>query len=257
MGNVHLLTADSAYQIYYDYQKIQLLYSLSKWDFMATMHQCRAEFNNQILINKMQYRGLESLYFAVGENENRLFYSIADSAKRSYLEREYDLKYFLQLRNQGIEEFMVSVKTLRENLDLYRQTIGVDWMDRQILAPVFAPLYKISDTIYIFDYTNSEVVKFDDDLNVTEKIPISFHNGKKWTKQIIVDDTWQDVYTCYVRDGITHLTQLNKNKFKPEKVSEVNGLIYIDKIKIRDGHAYFLHKDQFRSYKRMIYKMVL
>jgi len=257
MGNVHLLTADSTYQIYYDYQKIQLLYSLSKWDFMATMHQCRADFNDHILINKMQYRGLESLYFAVGENENRLFYSIADSAKRSYLEREYDLKYFLQLRNQGIEEFMVSVKTLRENLDLYRQTIGVDWMDRQILAPVFAPLYKISDTIYIFDYTNSEVIKFDKDLAVAQKIPINFHNDKKWTKQIIVDDTWQDVYTCYIRDGITHITQLNNNIFKPEKVSEVNGLIYIDKIKIRNGHAYFLHKDQFRSYNRMIYKMVL
>ena len=257
MGNVHLLTADSAYQIYYDYQKIQLLYSLSKWDFMATMHQCRAEFNDRILTNNMRYRGLESLYFAISENENKLFYSIADSAKRSYLEREFDLKYFLQLRKQGVEEFMVSVKTLRENLDIYRQTIGMDWMDSQILSPVFAPLYKISDTVFIFDYTNSEVIKFDKDLKVVQKIPINFHNGKKWTKQIIVDDTWQDVYTCYTRDGITHVTQLNKATFKPEKVSEVNGLIYIDKIKIRNDHAYFLHKDQFRNYHRMIYKMTL
>ncbi len=257
MGNVHLLTVDSAFQIYYDYENIHLLYSLQKLDFMATMYQCKAEHNNCILINKGQYRGLESLFFSVGEGEKRLFYTVADSAKRSYLEREFDLKYFINLRNNGVEEFMVSVKTLRENLDFYRQMVGTDWMDSKILAPVFAPLYKIDDTVHVFDYTHSEVVQFDPALNVKRKTPIAFHQDRRWTKQIIIDDTWQDIYTCYTRDGITHITKLDKTDFKPVKVSEVNGLIYIDKLKIRNGHAYFLHKDLIRNYNSMIYRMVL
>ena len=257
LGNVHLLTVDSAFQIYYDYENIHLLYSMQKWEFMSTMHQCKAEYNNCILVNRGQYRGLETLYFAIGEGKRRLFYSVADSTKQSYLEREYDIKYFIDLRNLGVEEYMVSVKTLRENLDYYRQFVGTDWMDSKILAPVYAPLYKIDDTVHIFDFTHSEVIRFDQQLNVKQKIPINFHLDRRWTKQLVIDETWQDIYTCYNRGGITQITKLDKSDFKPIKVSEVSGLIYIDKLKIRNGHAYFLHKDNFRNYNRMIYRMVL
>lgn len=257
MGNVHLLTADSAYQIYYDFQKIHLLYSLSKWDFMATMQQCKAEYNDLILINKMQFRGLESLYFAISETENKMFFSISDSAKRSYLERTFDIRYFINLRNQGVEEFMVSVKTLRRNLDLYRQMVGYDWLDSQILSPVNAPLYRVADTIYIFDYSHSEILQFDSTLALSRKIPIDFHKHPRWLKHILIDDTWNDIYTGYLKDGITHITKLNVKSFTPLESTEINGMIYIDKLRIRDGKAYFLYKNQFRNYNRMIYKMVL
>ena len=94
-------------------------------------------------------------------------------------------------------------------------------------------------------------------LKVKRKTPIDFHQKKRWAKNILIDDTWHGIYTCYVRDGITHITKLDKTGFKPAKVSEVSGLIYVDKINIRNSHAYFLHKNHFRNYKRMIYRMVL
>lgn len=257
MGNLHLLTADSAFQVYYDYEKIHLLYSLSKWEFLSTMHQCRAEHNDGIIISQSGFRGLEQAYTLVDETGRKTFYEIADSAKRSYLEREYDLKYFLNLRNRGVEQYLVSVKTLRENLDFYRQTVATDWIDSRILAPVFAPLYKIDDTVHIFDYTHNEVIKFDDDLDIFSKTPIDFHQDKHWTKQFIIDETWQDLYTITVKDGITHIHKLDKQTFTPLETIKVDGHIHIGKIRIRNGHAYFLHKNHFRNTHRMIYRMGL
>jgi hypothetical protein len=257
MGNLHLLTADSAFQVYYDYEKVHLLYSLSKWEFLATMHQCRAKHKGGIIISQSGYRGLELAYTLVDEDERRTFYEIADSAKRSYLEREYDLKYFLDLRNRGAEQYLVSVKTLRENLDFYRQTVATDWMDSKILEPVFAPLYKIDDTVHIFDYTHNEVVKFDHDLNIFNTAQIDFHQDKRWAKQIIIDETWQDLYTTMVIDGITHIHKLDKQTFIPLETFIVEGHIHIGKIRIRNGHAYFLHKNHFRNTHRMIYRMRL
>ena len=171
LGYVHLLTADSAYQIYYDYNEIHLLYPTEKISFLAMMYPIKARFHNKLILNTPSYRGLNSHFFAVGDNSRNEFYVISDSTKKSYLSREYDLKYFLQLRKMEVEGFQVSVKTLRENLDFYRQYVGVDWLDSKILAPVFAPLYKIRDSLLIFDFTHSEVVSFNDQLEAVIKTP--------------------------------------------------------------------------------------
>jgi hypothetical protein len=156
-----------------------------------------------------------------------------------------------------VEGFLVSVKTLRENLDFYRQYVGVDWLDSKILEPVYAPLYKIRDTLLIFDFTHSEVVTFDDGLKPVTKTPINFHKDKKWEKGLIVDETWQDIYTSYLDDGITRIVRLDRKTFQPASTAEVDGMIFINKLKIRNGHVYFLYKDYCRDTKRMIYKMVL
>jgi len=257
LGFVHLLTADSAFQIYYDYNEIHLLYPTEKLSFLAMMYPIKARFQGKLILNTPSYRGLNSHYFAIGDKKREQFYVISDSTKKSYLSREYDLKYFLQLRKMEVEGFQVSVKTLRENLDFYRQYVGVDWLDSKILEPVYAPLYKIRDTLLIFDFTHSEVVTFDESLEVVKKAPISFHKEKKWEKGLIVDETWQDIYTCYLKEGITQITRLDRETFKPVSTTEVDGMIFINKLKIRNGYAYFLYKDYCRNTKRMIFKMML
>jgi len=257
LGYVYLITADSAYQLFYDCKEMSLLYPTARNSFLSMMYPIKARYHGNLIMNTSSYRGLNSNYFVIGQNSRRQFYSISDSTKQSYLTREYDLRYFLKLRKAEVEEFQVSVKTLRENLDFYRQYIPLDWMDRQILAPVDAPLFKINDTIYIFDFTHSEVVRFDDQLNTAAKIPISFHKEKKWQKELIIDETWQDVYTCYLKDGITQITRLDPSTFKPKDSFRIDDMIFINKLKIRNGFAYFLYKDYCRDTKRMIYKMML
>jgi len=257
LGFVHLLTADSAYQIYYDYNEIHLLYPTKKLSFLAMMYPIKARFHDKLILNIPSYRGLNSHFFTIGDKKKVQFYVISDSTKKSYLSREYDLEYFLQLRKMEVEGFQVSVKTLKENLDFYRQYVGVDWLDSKILEPVYAALYKIRDTLLIFDFIHSEAITFDDSLEVANKTLFSFHKERKWEKGLIVDETWQDIYTCYLKEGITQIARLDRKTFKPANTTEVDGMIFIDKLKIRNGHAYFLYKDYCRNTKRMIYKMVL
>lgn len=257
LGYVHLLTVDSAYQIYYDYQSLHLLYPTEKVTFLAMIYPVMARYRDQLILNTPGYRGLISQYYAVGNKMNREFYRISDSTKLSYLRVKYDLGYFVRMRNLGGDGPLVSLQTIRENLDFFRQSVGLDWLDGKILAPVFAPIHKIHDTLVLFDFTHSEVVLFNERLEVDHKTPITFHQMKKWKKELIIDETWEDIYTCYQQDGITRISRLDRNTFKPVSSTEVEDMIFIDKLKIRNGHAYFLFKDYCSNSKRMIYKMML
>jgi len=93
MGNLHLLSADSAYQLYYDYEKLYLLYPNERGYLLSKLLPCKALWNNRAYMQYSSRSGLIQHYFRAAGGEQKEMHRLADSTKIDYLTTNFDLHF--------------------------------------------------------------------------------------------------------------------------------------------------------------------
>jgi hypothetical protein len=232
--NVHLICEDTVWQIYFDSEKLQLLYPVNPQKFELTMKTCVEESGDNIYFMDYTYHNQILKYY--------------------YYNRK--TKKAKTLRLIGNEKGIIMV----DNFDEYIQSLidfGVSDIGAYIrfeymcmIDPIFAPLIKISDTICIFNYVNSIMEFYDQEGWLINETLIDFHNNKHWVEDICIDEVYNKAYTLFRINGISYLHEINLKDGSLGKAIKIPDFPFVSKIQINNGKIYFLYTENSNIYQK-------
>lgn len=125
--------------------------------------------------------------------------------------------------------------------------------------PVYAPLFLVSDTIYIFDYPKDMLRVFSIDGKLIKSIPIFHHYQAKQTgfqKNLQQDRKTGNIYAVYEQEGHFYVGLINL------QTGQINQKVrlayrYVEKVRIHDNAVYFIYRPFESTQKKFLYKQKL
>lgn len=235
LDNIHLVTEKHAYQLFCDSAGIHLLYKVSVDKFNETIFQCHEELNGKYFFSESYVR-----------DQIKVYYYKTDSSEAVKLNVIVDEQ---ALRMLGDRQRFAAMGTYSE--------FDARFEELFIYDPIFAPIKKIGDAIYIFNFVDSKIEKYNEDGIIEIEIPISFHKNRHWKEQLYIDEVKQKVYTVFRRNGISTLHQIDLNTGKIVRQIEIPQFPFVEKIQIRDDVLYFMYKNVSKNMRKMLYVMNL
>lgn len=228
MDNLHLVAKDFAFQLNFDGRKIQLLYPVTADKLKETLFSCVEKLHQNYYFNEYANKGLSLLYFfndSAGKN-NELLDVISDRKKLNMLESE---AAFALAEGHSYEEW------------------DKHFFDSIVVSKVYAPLVKLNDTIYVFDFVNGEITQYNENGKLLEKTQVSFHEQRNWKKNILTDEAENKCYAVFEKNGIISLKAIDIRTGEIESTTDFSGFAFAENIKVRGGYVYFLFPDPTRQ----------
>ncbi len=240
--NLHLLTADTAWQIFFDDKELQLLYPLKKEDFKRLFPEFLKIYQDKVIMRQYAYDDQVLLYY---------FYTPGDSLIRRFW-------------SQATDEMHRKMKGSFQHIPITRDGKGTSQFDlfnaderfikMAYYAPIFCPLEILRDTIYIFNFNHGAIeILGSNGLPVAKSSLITFHTEDGWQKRIYLDPVFNKIYTEYRVMSRTILREIDLSTgfLKPEKI-RIPDFAYISKIMVHDGYLFFLYPEKgFPRYQRL------
>jgi CarboxypepD_reg-like domain len=254
LGNVLLLSADSFWQVYYDYEKLQLIYPNTRTEFERTLVPCKLFYEGRLYLQYSTFKNLRNNYYVSENGITESFYYASDTAAVNYFCEKYDIRYFLAKRRRG-EGYLYPVSVIKNNINTLRSEIPPDEQDQQYLRPLNAPLLINDSAVWVFRYTDKFAVRFTDSCTIADTVNLTFSTLKGWSEKVWRDDATGLLYTTTVSNGISTLYRLDLQTLQPIRISEISNMPFITKMIIRNNYAYFLCIDRKSDANRMLYRM--
>jgi len=248
MGNCHLLTSDSAYQIYPSKESIHLIYATHLHKFLKLLGNCLFETPTYLVFEDYTNKTLKLEYAAMG------FYDLYDSKSKNE-----EWKHLFYLMNKNTHE-----KTILDNIYEWEKTrnafehasfvydpddphgmfLGdhLRFEESIIFKPSFQTIKLINDTIYYFNHLKSKIDVYTGDFILLKSINIAYQKRKNWLPIIITDTYKNKAYTIFKNGVIYSLSEINLLNGSVKEVTKIKK-VFPQKININNGQLYFLYKD--------------
>jgi hypothetical protein len=257
LGKVHIQSVDSSWQVYYDYEKLQLLEPYSIMDLENSVKPIKIYHDGRLFFQLLRYHDQRSIYMSAFAGKMTRFHYACDTAGVQYIQRKYDIRYFLAKRKRG-EGYQTSVHYIKTHINQLQEEIFLDAEDKVFLHPINAPLVLHDSAVWVFQFADNMAIRFDDKQQPVDTVPLTFNHEQGWQGTIIRDEITDQLYTTYVSSGITKLVLLDPVTFKESKSTTLAGYPFIRKILIRNNVAYFLWRDTTGDGEnRLLYRYVL
>lgn len=236
LGNIHLLGKSHGYEITILENQILLLTKYRKKQFEKLIEPCVESSKDFIYRRKFTARDQILTYQVVSKKEKNILQTL-----------------------RVIDELNLSRS--KDDFVLQRQVgLPVTWGQIQawnnlMYKPIYSPLIKIGEELCLFNHT----VGYLEFLNLEGKnkryTPITYHENKKWHKQILFDKKNNKVYTAFnTKEGKTiHRIDLTKGTTQPVLFLESN---FVEKMEIEDGFLFYLESGKTYSEKNRILQRV-
>ncbi len=228
MDKLHLVEKDFAFQLNYDGRKIQLLYPVTSEKLNQTLLPCVEKLHDNFYFSEYENKGLSLLYFFKDSSQknNNMLSVISDRKKLNMLESEAG---FALLEGHIYEEW------------------DKHFFDSMVVSKVYAPLVKLRDTIYVFNFADRQIEQYSESGKLLYSVPISFHEQKNWKKNLLTDEVENKCYAVFEKNGIVQLKQINIQTGEIESSADFSGFPFASNFKIRSGYVYFLYPDAKRQ----------
>ncbi len=117
---------------------------------------------------------------------------------------------------------------------------------RMFYPKLYAPIVKKDSTICLFNHFASKIQYFDIKGNQLKEVPIQYHKMKRWKKYILYDEFRQEAYTAFHTRWGEYICQVDLETGALSEAIPLE-LDFIEKVSIRDGVMYFLHKHDYKG----------
>lgn len=183
-----------------------------------------------------------------------------DSSYKAILHIQDDL--MMELYRSEYKWVDVRTKLWAKNLELKTGIdaeiyVGANYFTQSLYyQPVFAPLFLVNDTIYIFDYPKDMLRVYNTAGQFLRSTSIFHHYQAKETgfqRNLQQDRITGKIYAVFQKDGYTYLGHIDL----------ITGLIdykvkmafrYVEKVRVHNGSAYFIYRPFESTQKKFLYK---
>jgi hypothetical protein len=258
IGNIHIYSADSVYQTYYDGENLHLLYPTSVRNLRKTLMPCQVLTDSLLILQSYACNYGEIIYVSVNRKTKETKV-LADVYRESARAQMID-----KLRDQKMDEMenefplfvnvldVFGLKRYSPEEDLYYEESFVDFKTsmraRYVLNPIYCPIVFVKDTIYVFDFEQDKLKKFTENGIPVSETDISFHRttyrkdsriGNTWDRNIIVDKALGKCYAQFSKDGHVTLKEIDLQTGTIKKTIELTRHVFPENIQIHNGIVYY------------------
>lgn len=281
-GNIHLLSKDTAYQTYFDGEKLNMLYPVDIQTFKQKLMPVQVITDSLLVLQRYASMWQEILYISVNRN-NKETKVLADCYGPT---REWGRTYFRDMQKDGIIDAIQKENPLFPNImemlgieqtntfgdDAIENTFvdfGSSQRARYRLQPIYSPIAFFNDTIYVFDLEKDKLIKFTENGTFVKDVDISFHRttyrknsriGNNWDRNIIIDKALGKCYAQFSKDGHVTLKEIDLQTGTTNKIFELTHHVFPENIQIHNGIVYYKFIDVRQTVGRdcrSLYKMQL
>jgi hypothetical protein len=246
-NNIHLLCADTAYQVFYDGKDLNLIFPTDKERFMKSFPEFLKIYRDKVVLRQYAFKDQALLYYFYVPSDSLIQRFWAEGTSEIYRKTD-GLMTSIRITADGKSTSQFNLFNSDER-----------FIKMAFYAPIFCPLEIIRDTIYIFNFTNGLIETFGyRGFQADSPTAITFHTLDGWQKKLYVDAAIGKVYTEYLRNGISELREINlkSGQLKPKPI-RIPNFAHISKIMVQDGFLFFLYEEkQYPKYMRL-YRMPL
>jgi hypothetical protein len=273
MGNIHLITKLSAYQIFLSDGRITLLPPVQAEYFKEVMSNCLFSQNEKLFFREVLFYDLVNRYFYI---------DLADSSKHLFCEVMDEDRINFLFNNP---ENMISGKG-NANLDLnnlkgFPEDAGIlakiRYMDvekrfnRMVYFPeIYAPLFRFGDTLLLFNHPNDLIQLYGLNNSLITEIPIKYHltepinamstllnsfaKSNKWDEKIFVDEPTKNIYTIFLNiNGTRDIFEIDLLTGQTEYTLTIP-FPYVEKISIKNNSIYFIYRGWGETQKKKLFR---
>jgi hypothetical protein len=251
----HILYKDSSFQIYETEKELRLMEGLNIDIFNRIMLPCVTSSHNNLFLESYGEHNKSIIYYSINKENPQKKWLATISDKESLITTK---RYYKKAMIQSAKAVNLMGghywKANRRARDAHESRIFY----RDILnKTTYNPLFKIKDSIFIFDHVNDSVYVYDNELKIKRTFSIKYHYRKDWKKELITDYSNLEIYSQIVKSGKTSLLQINTFNGKIISEYKLERHNFINNIKIREGFAYYLFKDIYDRGIQRVYKQRL
>jgi hypothetical protein len=229
LGNIHVLSADSAYQLYISGSHAGLLYPNPIRRFEATLPGCVASSGRWLFFRKATPDGQTVQFTAI----DRL------TSHEKFIQASQDEEKVVSLRRSPYDLFLLMLDTIPDD---FSTATYMQWLKKIIYKPNTTSLYKIDDLAGVFNTVDHTLALYTlaGDFTSKLKLPVDKITEGKWTYEIYVDDMEHKAYTSFRKGGLftIYCIDLNTGELKLQ-LSAVHNFPL--KIRVHNGFLYYLY----------------
>lgn len=273
LGNTHFFTKTKSFQIYIESNKLILYPGVDLDWFVNTMKYCRFFIGSKMYYQESEHLDLAINYYYIdtANKTRQIFYSTQDQDKIDFLFYNPE-NYTLLLGNPSPD--LSELKGLASDKVILDQIRYIEIEKRfnrmAYLSPAYAPMYKLGDTICVFNFPQSKIDLFNLNDSLIQETDIDFHdpytNGRtrnvvesvwrinKWQPEIYIDQKTKKAYSLFLNNsGTKELKEIDLN------TGALNFKIkipfpYVLSIIVNDGYAYFIYKGWGESQNKKLFR---
>lgn len=259
-GNIHLLGPDSTYQIYSDGEKMHLLYGVLRDKFDKTFAPIAALTDSILVTKQAFYYGQEWAFFKVNRKTLKKDFLCDIYGTSLEMAKNWDIDN----RRSGSAQNSMFYNPVPKPEE--QQKMEEKLLKKLMLQEIYVPVLNVDNSIYIFDFQNDVIYKYNNLGDYIDRVDVSFHRGfrnsinKDWDKHVIYDEATQECYAQFTHDGIVTLKKINLKKGKVEASYVLDSHVFPTNIQVYNGEVYYQFIDVRQTTGRdcrSLYKMQL
>lgn len=282
-GNLHLIGPDSTYQIYCDGKQLHLLYGIGKDVFRQKLEPVKILTDSIMVLQNYANMDQQLAYLMVNRNNKKISVladlngTTAEMARNAHTDVERDRK--MDMMEAEFQEMPPIIGVIIGALESNFRSDEMDVEGRKLMIknlynrirfkPIYCPAIRIEDSIYIFDFQNNNLLKFDNLGHPTSTCGIVFHKTgylknlamkNSWDEKLIVDDVTGQCYAQFSSDGIVTLKEIDLNDGKVKREIRLTKHSFPQNVQVFNGEVYYLflnNTQTARRDRRSLYKMRL
>ena len=266
-GNTHLYSLDSAFQIYSEKDKLELLYGVTLEKHKSTFGNLYALTDSIVVTRNEFYSGQEIVYFMTNRNNGKteVLCDVYGSSLKMAKNWHIDNVRLRRALNPGSSDFVNPYERPEE-----WNNFEEDMIKRLMLQEIYVPLLNVDNKIYIFDFQKDYVYKYNDKGRYLGKKEISFHlkskyarrdaPGNPWDKKLIYDKARKECYAQFTSDGTVTLKKIDLESGNVIATYVLDDHYFPENIQVYDGTVYYQFIDNRMTFGkdcRSLYKMEL
>jgi hypothetical protein len=260
LGNVHVISKEKAFQVYFRDDKILLYDGAEIGKFHALLDDCKFEIKNKLYFAQKGFMELGKVFYYINtdDNQKHMLCSIFDEDKVDF--------FYQNPENIGLfgtaGPDLGDLRGLDSDFDIIR---NMNNMNREAhfrkiayLSPAYLPVFRIGDSVIIFNHPESQIEFYDFQDSLAGIIPISYNqdNNKykglipvgtfkregKWLKEVYVDPLQLRAYTLFMKSNGDKVVKEINLESGELKTSIQIPFPYVRKIDVYNGFVYFIYK---------------
>ncbi|MFO8054656.1 MAG: carboxypeptidase-like regulatory domain-containing protein [Bacteroidales bacterium] len=237
LGNVHLFTRDSVFQLFVGKQNIHLLYPAQRKDFLERMEAVTGSIGSNYYVRAYSYKDQVMDYFRYDYQQQQSYHFCTISSEHGLNLLQYD--FYWRIAQEGFTE------------------ADLRFEEMAFYSPVFAPMVTLDDSVVILNYPHDSLEIYRPNGEKISATALSFHHDDQWQEELIVDRAKGKVYALFDKSGMKQLKKINLQTGETGEETDIPGFRFVEKIKVKNDQAFFLYKDFLGQRYKKIYRMAV
>ncbi len=229
LGHIHVLSHDTAYQVFRDSSILRLIYPAGIERFRKTLSDCVASAADLLFFRKSNRNQLGVEFYTINRKTN----------ERQHLANANDEKRLKMLRLNPDDNAVMMMSHIPDSRDAFQEYA---WVKKILYKPNTSTLHKIDDILCVFntaDYT-LELYTLAGEFTSKLKMQVENTHDGRWTTEIYIDDADRKAYTSFLKNGRMTLYRIDLNNGDLKRIASTMHM-FPQKIKVHNNFLFYLY----------------